>query len=239
MSFIDPWTIAMMKQQRGFAAMRRSAGRQVRAGRYRPAMRLLEDVLEHDPEDVRCLNMLGVCHMQVGGFAEALEVLERVLAIEPEHHDASLNYAKAAVAGEVVQATVLEKAESRLRRALEKRPDEAEGWRILAVFEEKLGRFAAAAEALDRFCELEPGARGERLKAAYLVLASSPEVALERFRALRTELPDSVEVRYGEVSALVQMENKPEAEAALDLLRGPEFDAGRIAKLRAAVEELP
>jgi len=238
--FSDPWTMEMMGLQRGYAAMGRTAGRMLQSGHHEKAIPLLEKVVAYDPEDARSLNMLGVGYMEQGDLARALELFERVLAVDPRHHDGSINYARTVVSLGTARAELLGRAEERLQAALERRPSEPAGWRAMASLEERGGRIETAIEALDRVAQLEPAATDVRLKAAYLLVGQGRhDESLERFRALAGEAPELLEARMGELTALVLAERKEEARRVLEELRGESVDPARMAKLKASIERLP
>ena len=238
LAFSDPWSLEMMGMQRGYAAMRRTAARHVQTGRYESAWGLLEQVLENDPNDVRSLNMQAVCAMEMGDNARALELLERVFALEPEHHDGSLNYTKALLRSGTKKEEYVVQAERRLTTALAKRPTDVSGWRLLITLEEHRGRPDLALAALDRLLELEPQATDVRLKGAYLSLTLQRfDDALTRFRDLQERSPDLGEAWLGEATVLVYAGRKAEATELLEKLVGRAgIDAARIAKLRAVLD---
>ncbi|MAB80467.1 MAG: hypothetical protein CMJ89_14030 [Planctomycetes bacterium] len=238
--FSDPWTQEMQRWQTGYAAMRRSAGRHVLAGRFAVAQQLLEQVLAEDPLDVRSLNMLAVCRIEQGDPGAAMEILTRLLAIDPVHHDGALNFVRALLRHGSADGEVSRAAFERLQRALELRPSESMGWRLMASLEEALGRPDESLEAMERAMALEPAATDIRLKAGYTELKKGAfDDALERFRGLKETHPELTEAWFGEVATLVYAGRASAARTALEeLSQRSDADPERLAQLASAVAGL-
>ena len=239
--FSDPWTEEMMRFQTGYAAMERIAGRHIKAGRFARARELLERVTAFDDGEPRSLNMLAVCWIEEGDYARALSLLEQVFAIDPSHHDGSLNFARCILASGTESGERLDGAIERVEAAMEKRPNEAFGWQLLASLAEKRGEQGKLLSSLDRLVALQPDATLARLKAAYAALKLERfDDALARFEALEAEKQEESEVLFGKLTTLVLAGRKPEAEKALAALEHHKgLDEARLAKLSLAVASMP
>lgn len=64
------------------------AVRAVRAGDYRTAIDLLEQVVASEPDNADAYNELAFSHRKLGEVAPALRYYERALSLDPEHRGA-------------------------------------------------------------------------------------------------------------------------------------------------------
>ena len=237
LQFSDPWGREMRRWSTGYATMRLKAGRDVQAGRYAEAERVLEEVLAYDASDVRSLNMLAVCRLQQGDGQGALALLEQLFLLEPGHYGGTINYVRALLRERAVEPDILRDANVRLRGAIAVRPKNIDGWRVLAALEERSKRPEQMIEALDHAIALDRMATDLRLKAAYaMVKLGRFNDALERFRTLQEEHPDLTEAWFGEVTSLLYAQRAEDAHRALEQLsRRPDADPQRLSKLRQTV----
>ncbi len=233
-AFGDPWDAQVSAFQAGYAALRVRAGRDVLGGRYEAAEEALRQVLAYEPDDLRSLSLLATCRLERGDPTEALELLEAVLRKDPGHFGARLNVALVLLRSKGAEPGALAQAHAGLAAALNERPSDARGWRVLAAVAEALGSPSDVLSALDRAVALDPTATDLRLKAAGL---APPADALVRFRTLFEEAPELLEAGYGEVAALLELGQREEARAALARLSTrPGVSSARLGALRAALE---
>ena len=235
--FSDPWGREMQSWRTGYATMRIKAGRDVKAGRFAEAERLLKAVLEYEPSDVRSLNMLAVSRLEQGDAGSALALLEQLLSIEPGHYGGTINYVRALLRERSIEPGALQAANVSLREAIAARPKNIDGWRMLAALEKRRARPEQLIEVLDQASMLDHSATDLRLKAAYEVLKLARfDDALERFRTLQREHPELTEAWFGEVLSLVHAQRAPDARRALEQLSSrPDADPERLLKLRQSV----
>lgn len=239
-SFSDPWTREMLAFQTGYAAMRVRASRAVAAGDYGRAEPALREIVAHDPRDARSLNLLGACRLGRGDLDEAASLFERVLEVDPGDYSATVNAARVELRRRPPDATALAAAYERVGQAVERRPRDASGWRVLATLADELERPGEVVTALDRAIALEPEAPELPLKAAYTeVVLGRFDAALARFRAAQSRWPEEDEAWFGELTALVYAGRAAEARDALRTLADrPGLDAERVHQLRAAVARM-
>jgi len=111
------------------AVQKRSPSRQLelyvaslrsKAGDFEGAKASLESILAAAPDDEEVLYNLGVLYGESGRQAEALDIMQRVLAKNPDHPGA-LNYVGYSYAD---RGEKLDEAERMIRHALEARPDD-------------------------------------------------------------------------------------------------------------------
>lgn len=237
--FSDPWTDEMQAMQTGYAAMRLVAGADVRAGRYADAERNLKTIIDHDPNDIRSLNMLAVCRIKRGDPAGAIPILRDALKLQPAHFGTAVNFARAVLdlPKDSVTPELRNEAFERLLDVTEARPDDANGWRMLAALAEARATVQPMIAALDRVAVLEPHASDVRLKAAYATLRlGHTNSALQRFRGIQHDFPDETEAWFGIVTTFAHAQRIADARAALEeLARRPDADPQRLAQLRAAI----
>ena len=235
--FSDPWRVEMRAFQTGYASLRLQAGRDILARRFADAEQRLKEIVANDPEDLGSLNNLATCLLERGDVAGALELLRQVLALEPEHYGGTINLARGLLRQEVPNPDALGAAYDRLRRAMDTRPEDGDGWRVLAAVAEAVGRPVEMIEALDRAIAINPTATPLRLKAAYTALTVRQFAeALVRFQAIQREVPAETEAWFGEVMVHLYAERAGEARSALERLsRRADADSARLSKLRTAV----
>ena len=124
----------------------------VRAGRIEDAETLCRTTLEHVPEDVNVLGMLGAILLKKGRSDEAETTLKRTIELEPgfakPHEDLGALYLDRGDAGTALEF---------LQRAVALNAGEASAHRVMAVALHRLGRHDEAKAAQDRFLALAPG----------------------------------------------------------------------------------
>ncbi|NTW51245.1 MAG: tetratricopeptide repeat protein [Chlorobiaceae bacterium] len=112
-----------------------------RQGQLARAQSIYEGILESDPDHFEALNLLGVLAAQIQNHQRAVELIDRAIAIFPDHADTHFNRGLALLAlGEWGAAT------AGFDRAIELRSDYAEAWfhRGNGLFELKLVDAAVA-----------------------------------------------------------------------------------------------
>jgi tetratricopeptide (TPR) repeat protein len=215
----DPWTLEVQQFETGYAALRLRAGRDVQARRFAEAERRLAEILEHDPADVRSLDMLAICRLEQGDARGALELAQRVLALQPEHYEGTTVYVRALLAQSNVAPEVLREASERLARVQAARLDEPGGWRLRAMLASALREPVEELAALERAIALDPGAPELRLRAGYKAVELGRfDEALARFLELQREPSAPTEAWFGEVMARLRAGDLSGAREALERL---------------------
>ena len=140
----DPWTSELAALRTGLAARQRKAGSLVTAGRHAEALRLLEPLVEADPEDVRLRVMLAQCYLGTRRSDDALRVVTEAVALAPDHFGSNLGYAQVSLslAG---RGADLAQAEQRVDHAIALRPENGTARRVRAEILYALGRVEEAA----------------------------------------------------------------------------------------------
>ena len=115
-----------------------------------------EQVLAEAPQSARgdpfFLHGSGVVAMAAGRFAEAVETLRLVVAMNLPWLDVHADYARA-----LSQAGLVSEAAVQWEQVTQSAPRNVEGWLNLGVSYARLERFAAAAAAFERALTLSPG----------------------------------------------------------------------------------
>jgi len=174
---------ALSKQQRGLVADAEAA--------YRAA-------LTETPGDADVLHLLASNLMLQGRNAEAVALLERVIALQPQCVEAYYNLAGALNAlGQYPQAVL------RLERVLALRPDFAEAWNNLGNTLKAAGRLDEAERSYRRALELRPAfAEAVYNLGNLLHLGGRVAEAIECYRSAFTLQPSFVTAHSNYVYAL-------------------------------------
>jgi len=217
--FTDAWSRAMQRHQTGYAAMRLAAGRAVARGDITEARPLLDDILDHAPNDVQALNLLATCDILEGRPDEAIEVLERAIEIEPGRTTINLVSASLSLPEGELPASRRAELWALLDDAARQRPDDPKVWRLRASLAESLGNTSAMIDALERAASLEPGAIDVGLTLTSILMeVDQREQALERVQTLRRTRPNAVRVGLAEVTVLGQLGRLDEAMERLHVV---------------------
>lgn len=132
-----------------------------RSGKTAEAMALYRKVLEHDPDQVDALRLLGVCQLHAGQGAEAEALLRRALGAAPNNPKIHDNWA-------LVLRGLGRKDEARAasRRAVELAPNEPAILINLVQFELQAGNVDAAIDLLQHILTIQPDAVEARYQLA-------------------------------------------------------------------------
>lgn len=131
-----------------------------RTGNYPAAVRAYQRGLEVEPDNVELLNAMGFALFQQGRSAEAIDVLEKALALDPRHWKAHNNMALASIdIGE------LELAEAHYLESLAIEPQPAI-YNDLGVVLERQGLIESAADAYRKALSLDPALNSARYNLA-------------------------------------------------------------------------
>lgn len=141
------------KRQEALARVRKVFDEAVayyRAGGYSSALERLESLLASWGRTAEVLNLVGLCHVQLGNHDQAVQALEEGHSQDPENSDVSLNLAR------VYFERGNSKAADLLEAALERNPRNSRAWFNLAVLRLAQSDFAAAAAAWEKTLQLDP-----------------------------------------------------------------------------------
>ncbi|XGV97289.1 MAG: tetratricopeptide repeat protein [Leptolyngbya sp. BL-A-14] len=122
-----------------------------RSGRLTEAESAYRQRLEHQPQDVDALNLLGALVYQQNRFEEAIVCFEQVLALQPENPDA-YNSLGIALKGQ----GKLEEAVSHYQQALSRQPAHVEALNNLGNALKDLGDLEGAIAAYQQALDLRP-----------------------------------------------------------------------------------
>lgn len=140
--------------------------------------------------------------------------------------------------GDADRAATLTRQAQEIEQFLATSPEVPEAWLQLANTRFDLQRFAAAAEAYNRYLELAPADPDviTDLGVSYRMMGRQQE-ALEQFRRARGMAPDHWKSLFNEVVVLaIDQQRFDEANDALDRLRELQPDNPDVARLAAEVE---
>lgn len=129
-----------------------------RAGDVQAARPLYRQALEANPDDWDALYLLGTAELQLGNFAECVDLLSRVVAERPDVPDAHNNLGVASKA-----LGRWEEAARAFQAAIKANPDYEQAFFNLGALMEQRGLFADAEKCYRRAIELNPGDAQARL----------------------------------------------------------------------------
>ncbi|HUU53610.1 MAG TPA: glycosyltransferase family 39 protein [Armatimonadota bacterium] len=112
----------------------------VMAGEYEKAKQALGMATEQDPDDADAYSFLGQVEMQLGESEEAARDLRKAVQIAPDYATAAVKLAEL----HLEEGWPLEEVERLLRRAVEGRQRDVEGWAMLARLDIRLGNLERA-----------------------------------------------------------------------------------------------
>lgn len=197
-----------------------------RAGRLAEAERCYADVLDESPQDAEALHHLALVRHQQGRGGEALELLQRALALDATQPRYHFNLAtilaaqgrpyQAALSRAVAwqQAGRPRRAEELLRPLLERRPDDARVHLLLGDVHAALNRAAEAEAAYRRAGDLAPESAQPWLGLAELARGShrfdDAQACLER-ALVRAPHDAGIHIRAGH---LYHLQNRQDAAVA-------------------------
>ncbi|MGA7936907.1 MAG: tetratricopeptide repeat protein [Kovacikia sp.] len=179
-------------------------------GRIEEAAQVYRQILEHQPDSIDALNLLGALVYQQGKFQEAVTCFEQVLSLQPNNPD-SYNSLGIVLKGQ----GKAEEAVSYYRQALALRPNHPEVHNNLGNALRELGQVEAAIAAYEQALTLKP-AYPEALNnlGAMLKHQGNFEAAIEHYRQAIALKPNYLEAyqnlgvalqRQGDLAAAVQV----------------------------------
>jgi tetratricopeptide (TPR) repeat protein len=181
------------------------------------------EILKAVPGHPHARLILGAAHRIAGQTQMALEVLEPLAREQPRSAPVQLELAVArGEAGQVGEAI------ASLRRALQLKPDSADGWRLLADQLDAAGDPNAADQARARY--LKSATKDPRLmEAAAALVANDLPLADTRLRAHLARLPTDVAALRMLAEVAARLRRYPDAQTLLEkcLELSPSFDAAR------------
>ena len=198
---------ATPKASTGIQSLIAEAGRHHVAGRLAQADTLYRRVLSANPEEPLALARLGALCVQTQRNGEAIELLERALAVEPGDAPSQVNLSIALAA-----EGQLERADEAMRAARRIAPRDPETQKNYGAWCQRRGRLEEAAEALELGLAGAPEDQArQNLLAQIYVSLRRPEDARRRFEKALELFPDDPELHANFGLALVQQEQGDEA----------------------------
>jgi tetratricopeptide (TPR) repeat protein len=119
--------------------------------KYAEAEKLLSDLLQEDPNNIRFLALLAEVNIGLGKFDRANTIIENAIGIAPD--DARLFYLKAFTA---LHRELYDDAETSIRQATQLDPQEAEYFALLANIKLVRKKYDEALELSDHALEIDP-----------------------------------------------------------------------------------
>lgn len=176
--------------------------------------------LDAEPDDALALLRVGLVHAWGERYAVALEVLDRLIMLEPNNIDGRLARARVyAWSGDTPEAI------REAGKILDVQPDNADARAALALFQSWSGQLDQALQSYDVLATIAPDhGAAQRQRAQLLAWAEQYEQSLSSFEALVEENPDDLEARAGLAQALGFSGDYDAAIAQYDLVleRSPE-----------------
>ena len=181
------------------------------AGRLAAARLACTAALNDSPGDANLWMLLASATYRLGSYSEALQALDRCLALAPSRIEA-----RVARASTLDALGRLPEAIAELRHCVAESPASAHLLAMLADCEERAGHVTQALALLNAALEADPGHRAARLNRGTLRLASNEaEAALEDFEALASTWSDPV-VHVNRAQALFALWRDDEALTAAE-----------------------
>lgn len=228
----DPWTREVQASKRGTSILLLRASKHLERGRYSAAVEVLEDLRQRSPRDGRVLRKLASAYTRLERIADAREVLE--IAVEVEPRDAMLRVSLAwslSVTGEPDRA--LNEYDSALNLdagMLEAYAEKAVLLLSLGRFEDVLPVHRAAAEHAIESAGLEISL------GKALTELDRPESALTSFE-LAASLDDSiVDAWIGQTVVAIRLKRPGHAERAMARARSLDPNHSMLPALQAALD---
>jgi predicted O-linked N-acetylglucosamine transferase (SPINDLY family) len=182
-------------------------------GKVQQALPLLAEQCEKTPRDAHAWFLLGACYHQANQFEDALQALERTLAIEPRHIQARC--AKGAVLCDLGRQ---QEALHVYRKALHLAPTDAQLLLNLGFVLEQMGDLRAALERYDLALKYHPEFSSALLnRGALLIRLGQLEEALSNNRHLADLHPDWEHAQFNLGEVLLALGRWEEALAAYAL----------------------
>ncbi len=204
-------------------------------GRVDQALRLCQEILIAEPENVDALNLAATITYRMGDSERTISLLKAVAAVQPNNAEAHTSL------GDVLRwMQRSEEAVAAYRRALEIAPGLAEAHYSLGLAEERLGRFDEAGAAYRRALEIRPDhAQAHNNYGAILQADGKPDQAAAAYRRAIGIDPGLVKAHYNLAHVLIE---QGDHRAALDACEAClEVDPGNtnaLAIKAAALDEM-
>jgi tetratricopeptide (TPR) repeat protein len=93
-AWLDQWQSDKQTYEVAFPARVQHAQRLVRLGRHDEAVRILEELLDRDPDSASVINTLGNAYVRIGERDRAFWLLRRAIDRNPNQHSLHLNIAR-------------------------------------------------------------------------------------------------------------------------------------------------
>jgi len=154
--------------------------------------------LDRDPDDGLALLRVGQMRSWREEYSAALELLNRLVELEPNNLDARLARARIyAWSGDITRA------EAEVLEVLAVVPDNADALAARALFQAWAGKSDQALASYDELLSIAPEHQsGRRLRAQTGAWAGRAEESIVAYEALLAENPDDVEARIGLATTL-------------------------------------
>ena len=176
------------------------------------AMRLYRERLGADPGDGTAMLRLALMQAWQEQFEGALELLDRLIELQPSNFDARLARARVrAWSGDIAAA------QAEVAEVLAVQPDNAEALEALALFQAWAGQFEQAFASYDELLAIAPGSSSAQLQRAQaLAWAARFEASRSAYDALLARDPDDIEARLGLARTLAMSQDFAGAIAQYD-----------------------
>jgi len=221
----DPWTNEMLDFRRGYAALLKDATAYIVADRFPQAIAILEQLRKDRPEDVVLMAHLGQVYVAAGQDADGVQLLERVIAREPDRFEAHVDLATG-----YMHLNQLTKARAEVERALSINRSYAPAHETRGLILWRAGDARGAVAAFDRAAQLDPrNARALVWTAMVETNEGRPADALAAFQRAAQIDPTNVDAWIGIANAEM---NRRDLEAAA----APLQNAERLSPERPAVK---
>jgi len=115
------------------------------------ALKLLEDLVNHDPSNVDAWMAAAGVFGRYGDLPQAADAYGRVLEIDEGHRAARL-----ALAAALIEQRALVEAEPHVNHVLAEAPESAESWALLATLRQRQARVKESADAMRRAFIIAP-----------------------------------------------------------------------------------
>lgn len=207
-----------------------TAIRYYREGAFGASARACQELLRHDKENVRALNLLGVLHSQAGRLADAEACYRKALQADPSNIKALCN-----LGASLITRGAAAEAIPYLRGAVRIDPDDAEAHNGLGFALFTVGDSDGALGHLRDAVRLDPRHVGAQVNFGKVLLAHDRFVDAEScFRTALRVMPDDVRTSISLSDVLVRQHRFEEALAVLDRIQtvDPDCEPAIVAKTK-------
>jgi tetratricopeptide (TPR) repeat protein len=208
------------------------AERLLTAGRPWEAMEILEQVLEHHPDEVVALNKLAIAQAELGAFASAQATLQRAREIDEGHVATHVNLAAVAT-----RTGRWDEALGHSRAAVERGPQNARAHRTKGGILISMGRFDEAIETLETAVTLDARDPSSRMMLAdTLARMDRLEEAATQMDQTVSLWPDFFDAQIGLAHVSLRLGRVDRARAALEAARALQPADPQVATLARRLE---